>query len=59
VKFEVSQLRKKRYWLLPIICTSLAIFIVYYVAERDVEDLSLKIRTEDMAGAFLFQTCLA
>jgi two-component system LytT family sensor kinase len=54
VKFEVSQLRKKRYWLLPIICTSLAIFIVYYVAERDVEDLSLKIRTEDMAwGIFI------
>lgn len=54
MKFEVSQLRKKRYWLLPIICTSLAIFIVYYVAERDVEDLSLKIRTEDMTwGIFI------
>jgi two-component system, LytTR family, sensor kinase len=54
VKFEFNQFRKKRYWLLPIICTSLAVFIVYYIAERDVNNLTLKIKTEEMAwGIFI------
>lgn len=54
MKLDTRQLRKKRYWLLPIICTTLAVFIVYYVAERDAQDLTLKIRTEDMAwGIFI------
>jgi two-component system, LytTR family, sensor kinase len=58
VKFEMSQLRKKRYWILPIVCTTLAVFIVYYVAERNVQDLSLKIRTEDMAWGILITNLL-
>jgi two-component system, LytTR family, sensor kinase len=47
VKGYLPHLRKKRYWLLPIICTALALFVVYYVAERG-SDLSLAIRTEDL-----------
>lgn len=49
MKYAFNQLRKKRYWLLPVICTALAVFMVYYVAERDAQDLTLKIHTKDIA----------
>ena len=58
MKFEFSQLRKKRYWLLPIICTPLAVFIVYYVAERNAAGLNLKIRTEDMIWGIFVSNAL-
>ena len=48
MKVKFNQLRKKRYWLLPIVCTSLAVFILYYVAERNAGGLALNINTEDM-----------
>lgn len=56
--FEFKHFRKKRYWLLPIICTALAVFIVYYIAERDVNNLTLKIKTEEILWGILVANVL-